>query len=551
MKLSKKLLSAAICASMLLSCGSFGLAADNTTAKCSIEQTDTSVLTVKVKSDKPSFSVMVFPKGKTYTDLLDASEWSADIVAYAREFKNNGTTEFKMDLSNTRSGDYTLYLSEEGEVSQYDFKFVRKDMKGEVYTRINAAASADEITDILDYAHLDLGLTNDEWNAADKSGISSKLWDIKQGGFTFGTDDNGKSDEYLFSAIVIDLLNKSKLTNIFNFTENLNMANTEMKNRYKKDSVTPKTQADVTERMSAKSIKDYNDLIAKFKDAVILSIVLGADNYVPVKEVITEFSDYIGIQTSRLSDSAYSAVRGNNFNTISALADDLKSRYGTSNSGSGTGGSSGGSGGGGRGGSIKADNFAEVDVPEKMPTDIFVDLDSVEWAREAIVSLAEKRVVCGKEDKLFYPNDTITRYEFAKIVSNAFLADKSGDKEIPFVDVPKDFWAYEYVKTAYSNGVILGKSDDVFDGGAVITRQEMAAILYRAAQNAEKTLSDYESAKDYRFRDDAAIDDYAKEAVYVLRRDGVINGVGDDMFAPLDIATRAEAAQMVYLMQSL
>lgn len=550
MKLSKKLVSAAICASMLLSYGTFGLAADNTNAKCSIEQTDLSVLTVKVKSDKSSFSVMVFPKGKTYTDLLDASEWSADIVAYAREFKNNGTTEFKMDLSNTRSGDYTLYLSEGGEVSQYDFKFVRKDMKGEVYKRINAAVSEDEITDILDYAYLDLGLADDEWNAADKSGISSKLWDIKQDGFTFSDSDNGKSDEYLFSAIVINLLNKSKLTNIFNFTDNLNMANTEMKNRYKKDSVTSGVQSDITKRMSAKSIKDYNDLITKFKDAVILGIVGGADNYIPVKEVITEFSSYIGVQTSRLSDSAYSAVQGNNFSTIAALADDLKSRYGTSGGGNGSG-SGGGTGGSGRGSSIKAGNVTEVVPPEKMPTDIFVDLDSVEWAREAIVSLAEKRVVCGKKDKLFYPNDTITRYEFAKIVSNAFLTDKSGDMEIPFVDVPKDFWAYEYVKTAYSNGVILGKSDDTFDGDAVITRQEMAAILYRAAQNVGKTLSDYESAKDYRFRDDSAIDDYAKEPVYVLRRDGVINGVGDDMFAPLDIATRAEAAQMVYLMQSL
>ena len=178
MKLSKKLVSAAICASMLLYCGTFGLAADNTNAKCSIEQTDLSVLTVKVKSDKSSFSVMVFPKGKTYTDLLDASEWSADIVAYAREFKNNGTTEFKMDLSNTRSGDYTLYLSEGGEISQYDFKFVRKDMKGEVYKRINASASADEITDILDYAYSDLGLSDDEWNSAYKRCFSSKLWEI-------------------------------------------------------------------------------------------------------------------------------------------------------------------------------------------------------------------------------------------------------------------------------------------------------------------------------------------------------------------------------------
>lgn len=548
--LLKKLASSAICATLLCSAGGLCLAAEPQNNKCSIEQTDLSELTVNVNSDKDSLSVMVFPKGKKYTDLLGAAEWSADIVVFAKEFKNSGTTEFKMDLSNTRSGEYTLYLSESGEVSQYDFKFVREDIKGDVYKSINIAASVDDIFDILDYSYLDLGISDEEWRYADKTGIAAKLWDIKQGGFVFSESDNGKSDVYLYSAIVVDLLNKSKLKSIFGYTRNLNMANTEFKNWYDNESMTEMTKTDVTNRLSGKEIKDYDDFLKKFKDSLILGVVVGSDNYMPVKKVIVEFSAYIGIDLSRLNDSAYAAVQGKNFDSVAALATDLKGMY--SGTGSGSGGISGGGGAsGGKTSTIKPSDNTEAVVPEKMPNDIFVDLGSVEWAREAIVALAEKRVVCGKEDKMFYPNDTITRYEFAKIVSNAFLSDDTDEQDIPFVDVSKDFWAYDYVKTAYSNGVILGKQDNLFDGDSFITRQEMAAILYRAAQRAEKILSDYESAKDYRFTDDDLIDDFAKEPIYVLHRDNVINGVGDDLFAPRDIATRAEAAKMVYMALSL
>lgn len=548
--LLKKLVSSAICAMLLCSVGSLCFAAEQEKNKCSIEQTDLSELTVKVNSDKDSLSVMVFPKGKKYTDLLGAPEWSADIVVFAKEFKNSGTTEFKMDLSNTRSGEYTLYLSESGEVSQYDFKFVREDIKGDVYKSINIAASVDDIFDILDYSYLDLGISDEEWRYADKTGIAAKLWDIKQGGFVFSESDNGKSDVYLYSAIVVDLLNKSKLKSIFGYTKNLNMANTEFKNWYDNESMTEMTKTDVTNRLSGKEIKGYDDFLKKFKDSLILGVVVGSDNYMPVKKVIVEFSAYIGIDLSRLNDSAYAAVQGKNFDSVAALATDLKGMY--SGTGSGSGGISGGGGASsGKTSTIKPSDNTEAVVPEKMPNDIFVDLGSVEWAREAIVALAEKRVVCGKEDKMFYPNDTITRYEFAKIVSNAFLSDDTDEQDIPFVDVSKDFWAYDYVKTAYSNGVILGKQDNLFDGDSFITRQEMAAILYRAAQRAEKILSDYESAKDYRFTDDDLIDDFAKEPIYVLYRDNVINGVGDDLFAPRDIATRAEAAKMVYMALSL
>ena len=48
------------------------------------------------------------------------------------------------------------------------------------------------------------------------------------------------------------------------------------------------------------------------------------------------------------------------------------------------------------------------------------------------------------------------------------------------------------------------------------------------------------------FDDDNSIADYAKSSIYVLKEQGIINGVGGNMFAPYNTATRAEAAKMIY-----
>ena len=46
----------------------------------------------------------------------------------------------------------------------------------------------------------------------------------------------------------------------------------------------------------------------------------------------------------------------------------------------------------------------------------FVDLNTVEWAYEAIMALADNGIVNGKTDNEFYPNDKVTREEFAKLL---------------------------------------------------------------------------------------------------------------------------------------
>ena len=75
----------------------------------------------------------------------------------------------------------------------------------------------------------------------------------------------------------------------------------------------------------------------------------------------------------------------------------------------------------------------------------------------------------------------------------------------------------------------------------------MAVMLYRAVLDlgiSEKTNTNI------RFTDDGEISDYAKDAVYALCSMGIINGIGNDRFAPNDTATRAMAARMIDLMMS-
>lgn len=529
--------------------GLAALAAEGESAKCTVEQTAASEVTVTVNSDESTFSVAVYPKGKSFLDLPAAGEATADSIVYVKEFKNTGKTTFNMDLSNTRSGDYTLYLSENGEMSMYDFKFLRKDMKGIVYKKINASTSAGEIKDIIEDAYSDLNISDGEWNGCDKDAVADKLFEIKQQGFVFDDADGGKSDKAFYAPLVINLLNRQELENIYKFIDELDVKNTDLKNHCDKTAVAQNIQLSVTAALSSKSIVDYDELMSKMKDALILSTVHLADNYTPAKQIICEFAAYIGVDTGRISDSVYADILGTDFATVAALAEQLKAKYG-SGSGSGGTGSSGGSRGGSGGGYINPDNITAVTQPDKMPQDIFEDLSGAEWAKEAIISLAEKQYICGKAENLFCPNDNITRYEFTKIIANAFLTDEPG-AEIPFGDVSADSWAYEYVKKAFAANIINGKDGNVFDGDAVITREEMAVILHRAALKKNIILSDYEDARDFTFRDDGQIDEYAKQAVYVLRNDGVINGVGDDMFAPKQTATRAEAAQMIYLLINL
>ena len=74
-----------------------------------------------------------------------------------------------------------------------------------------------------------------------------------------------------------------------------------------------------------------------------------------------------------------------------------------------------------------------------------------------------------------------------------------------------------------------------------MTREDFATIIVRAAE-----AFGYEfEADDAVFADDAEISGYAKDAIYKLKKAGIISGKGENNFAPKATATRAEAAKII------
>ena len=182
---------------------------------------------------------------------------------------------------------------------------------------------------------------------------------------------------------------------------------------------------------------------------------------------------------------------------------------------------------------------------EEISGTAFNDLDGYPWAYEAITSLYKAGIISGYGNGRFEPQNNIKREEFVTIAVAAFYKDADAEA-CSFSDVSEEAWYYKNIAVGASNGIINGMDDNSFGVGKNITRQDIAVILYRIADDKLEKPENYNL-----FSDDEDIADYAKEAVYALRAAGVINGVSDSEFAPAKNATRAETAVMVYRFLSL
>lgn len=180
----------------------------------------------------------------------------------------------------------------------------------------------------------------------------------------------------------------------------------------------------------------------------------------------------------------------------------------------------------------------------------FVDLDNVEWARDAILTLKSKGIINGVDNSHFAPEMNVKREEFIKMIIGAFNIESDG-AECNYIDVDRFGWYCKYVETATNAGIVNGISESIFGVGNEITRQDMAVIAYRTlkvlgAVNSENEKTDISDIlKDYH-----DISDYAAESISYLYKAGIISGMGDGSFEPKRSCTRAEATKLMYsLMQ--
>lgn len=180
--------------------------------------------------------------------------------------------------------------------------------------------------------------------------------------------------------------------------------------------------------------------------------------------------------------------------------------------------------------------LAPPEVPEVKAA--FSDLGNHSWAVEAIEYLSAKGIVNGKGGGIFAPGDLVTREEFVKMLVSAY-GRLDASAQVNFADVDTDSWYYTYVASAVNAGIVQGMSSEIFGTGTYITRQDIAVMAARArgadADDAELPFADTE-----------LIMPYAKDSVACLYNLGIISGKGNNVFAPLDNATRAEAAKIIY-----
>ena len=217
--------------------------------------------------------------------------------------------------------------------------------------------------------------------------------------------------------------------------------------------------------------------------------------------------------------------------------------------------SGGGSGGGSVGGKSSAGGFAGVaSYPQKTEetssqVQNFIDVPNHHWANNYISALFRAGVVKGKGDRVFAPEDNVTREEFIKMLAEGMGVPLSDAEETNFVDVSADAWYAPYIYAALQAGIIRGIDDTHFGVTKSISREDMAVMVCRMLNYKGKKLTEKYQMKN--FSDLGEISEYALSAVEDMVKSGVITGDENGAFRPKDTLTRAEAAKVLYMIMNL
>lgn len=176
-----------------------------------------------------------------------------------------------------------------------------------------------------------------------------------------------------------------------------------------------------------------------------------------------------------------------------------------------------------------------------------VDLNASEWALEELAAADELGLIPEVLQGADLTQD-ITRAEFAAVAVKAYEA-LSGTAAIPIVNNPFTDCNDVEVLKAYNIGAVNGTSATTFDPDELLNREQAATMLTRVFKRI--TLAGWTLATDGQFSltytkpaafaDDADISAWAKDSVYFMAANGIINGVGNNKFAPKNVTTEEQA----------
>ena len=167
----------------------------------------------------------------------------------------------------------------------------------------------------------------------------------------------------------------------------------------------------------------------------------------------------------------------------------------------------------------------------------FQDVGQNDWFASAVQYVTGKSLMNGTSTTAFSPNENMSRAMLATVLYR--MSGETAEADSSFRDVSSSAYYAAAVNWASSKGIVNGTGANAFSPNASITREQLAAMLYRYA--GEPSVSADLSA----YTDTVDISPYASKAVEWCVAKGILSGKSATRLAPQDTATRAECAAML------
>ena len=189
---------------------------------------------------------------------------------------------------------------------------------------------------------------------------------------------------------------------------------------------------------------------------------------------------------------------------------------------------------------------------DSCPLGAFGDLTAAAWYHDGVHYCLENGLMRGVSGGKFLPDGSATR---AQLVTVLWRLEGSPETTgaVRFNDVAGGAWYTEAVRWAAGCGVVKGYDNGCFGPNDAVTREQMAAILYRYAQHKGYDVSAGEDTNILSFDDAFAVSEYAIPAMQWACGSGMVRGIaqkGGMLLAPRDTTTRAQTATLLMRFQS-
>lgn len=179
------------------------------------------------------------------------------------------------------------------------------------------------------------------------------------------------------------------------------------------------------------------------------------------------------------------------------------------------------------------------DSKPKLP---FTDVSTSDWFYSDVMFVYENGLFSGTDSRSFSPNASMTRAMLVTVLYR-LEGEPAGTGSSSFSDVSSGSYYEKAVAWAAANGIVTGTGSTSFSPDAKVTREQLAAILYRYAQY--KKLDTDAGAKLDSFSDAGNVSGYASEALSWAVSEGLINGASGRLM-PKGDATRAQVAAILH-----